>query len=814
MSNPRPRNILFLSVLLSLIGLVLYFQFMESVSPRTSAGLGLSRTDAIGHARGYLEELGFETDGLYADAIYIYNISLSIFLQQYMSLRDANRIMRQSDEPFYFWQVNVYDRSLPRGVAPQEFQVYILPNGDRAGYNRLLQPNAPGENLTEAQAGEIVSAYIDRHTVSLEGYQLQRSSANRLDNRTDWEFIWQKDEGTMGLEKTILIRLQGDEVGSAILRIQPPKAFMDEFYQEQTLFQFMTLLNYLFIFILFFLVVVTFLKRYHEGEVGVQTAVMVLIGVYIISILDHLNVFYYLGHDFGLGQMNRVNVRLVIFSISLLIIMPFFHVLTFAGWSVGESFSRTLWNEKLRGFDALLQRKIFTFPLGISLVRGYGFGMLGIGVSMFVLAFMLESFEFSALTINISGIPESFVPGLQPVLVALWVATMSEIVFRMFMISYLKGRLGKTWIGVVASVVLWTLAGMAVWSPVVSVVPGWFTIVLVACFGAWFAFLFLRYDLVTAITANFVTIALTLAMPLFVAEGRFYEVNAYLFAAFMVVPFVIGMVGVIRGKDFRYTPDTIPPHIKRISQRERMSKELEIARAVQMSLLPKETPHIEGFDIAGVCIPAQEVGGDYFDYVKIENGNLGIAIGDVSGKGVPAAIYMTLTKGVLQSHAESLISPKDVLIKVNYQLYGTIERNTFVSMVYAILDVEKKSMRYARAGHNPVMLAQLNSESIRSLLPKGIALGLDRGSVFTQSLEEHTIQLKSGDIVTFFTDGVTEARRSINSEFGEARFTDVIKRYRSQSSRTIIRQVVHEIRKFSGEYPQHDDMTIVIVKVK
>jgi len=813
MKNVDKKNILLIAIVCMAIGILLYAQYIESASPRISARLDITRSDAIEQARSYLTEREFATSDLYADAIYRYNFPINVYLQTVMSVDEANRHMRESSKPYNYWLVSLYDRSLPRNVAPEEFQVFLSPNGDLAGYNRILQATSPGSNLTEEQAYDIVTAYIEEHNIDLSEYKLQRSSAQRLDNRTDWEFFWQRESEPLGLEESFRVVLQGDEIGVSRVQISAPKSFMDDFYKHQTPYQFLMFLNYTMIFLLFFAVVITFLKRYHEGEVGIQSANMVLIGVYVIAVLDYANVFYYIGQGYGIGQMNNFNVRFVVFAISVLIILPFFNVMTFAGWSVGESYSRSLWNEKLNGFDSFLQRKFFTYPFGAAIVRGYGYGILGVGVGVAGLSYSFDMFPVETLAMNLGGITESFIPGLQPVLAGLWVAAMSEIVFRMFIISYCTSRFGKKWIGVLISIAIWILASMAVWTPLVT--PTYFPLlfVLTGLFGAYFAFLFIRYDLVTAITANFITIALTLAVPLYAAEGSFYQLQAYVFGGLMIIPLGIGFIGTLWGKPFAYSPDTIPPHIKRISQRERMSKELEIARAVQMSLLPKQTPRIEGFDIAGICIPAQEVGGDYFDYVPFENGNWGIAVGDVSGKGVPAAIYMTLTKGVLQSHAESTTSPKDVLTKVNHQLYGTIERNTFVSMVYAVLDVKKKTMRYSRAGHNPVLLTKINSESVSTLIPKGIALGLDSGTVFKDSLEENTLALHSGDIITFFTDGFTEARQSTSIEYGQERFINCIKKHRSLPSRQIIQNVVKEIRTFRGEYPQHDDMTIVIVKV-
>jgi sigma-B regulation protein RsbU (phosphoserine phosphatase) len=272
-------------------------------------------------------------------------------------------------------------------------------------------------------------------------------------------------------------------------------------------------------------------------------------------------------------------------------------------------------------------------------------------------------------------------------------------------------------------------------------------------------------------------------------------------------------VGYVKRQRFEFNLETMPTHIQRISERVRMGKELEIARRVQMSLLPKVNPIVQGYDIAGRCIPALEVGGDYYDFVNLGSKKLGLAIGDVSGKGVPAAIYMTLTKGILQSHAEDSVSPKHVLSKVNSLMYRTIERNSFVSMFYAILDIEKKTIRFSRAGQCPVIVAQRSGGRGSFLTPKGIALGLEMGKVFDAVLEEQEMKMLPGDVLVFYTDGFTEAMNGGEEEFGETRLVGAIARHRHKSAEGVIQGICDEVEDFIGGTPQHDDMTIVVVKV-
>ena len=228
-----------------------------------------------------------------------------------------------------------------------------------------------------------------------------------------------------------------------------------------------------------------------------------------------------------------------------------------------------------------------------------------------------------------------------------------------------------------------------------------------------------------------------------------------------------------RMKDKLYTLISLQ-NIQGELERERMSKELEIAHDLQRRLLPLDGFTFEGYDIAGRCIPAEEVGGDYYDFLRLKDNRLGIVIGDVSGKGVPAAIYMTLTKGIVQAFAAQAGSPKDVLEKVNSLMYGTIDKGSFMTMTYAILDPGGRTSTFARAGHNPAIAYNSASKSISHIKSQGIALGMREGTTFGSMTAEAHVDLQPDDLLVFYTDGVTEAMNKDQEEFGVDRLFEAV----------------------------------------
>lgn len=253
--------------------------------------------------------------------------------------------------------------------------------------------------------------------------------------------------------------------------------------------------------------------------------------------------------------------------------------------------------------------------------------------------------------------------------------------------------------------------------------------------------------------------------------------------------------------------------IKQVVEKELFEQELKIAHDAQMKLLPKTMPQVSSLDIQATCITANEVGGDYYDFFKLEGGKLGLAIGDVSGKGPSAAFYMAQLKGIMSSFAQTTQSPRELLIKANQALYDHIERTVFVTMNYAIIDTQTHLLTFARAGHCPPILLPGASQHWQVLEPRGLGLGMDDGQIFSENLDEAQVQLHPGDVLFLYTDGVTEARNSRNEEFQEGQVGATLTELQDDSALEIKDKFVKKLMQFVGDARQHDDLTFIIVKV-
>ncbi|MBI5020723.1 MAG: SpoIIE family protein phosphatase [Ignavibacteriales bacterium] len=245
-------------------------------------------------------------------------------------------------------------------------------------------------------------------------------------------------------------------------------------------------------------------------------------------------------------------------------------------------------------------------------------------------------------------------------------------------------------------------------------------------------------------------------------------------------------------------------------EKQKMEEQLEIARKIQQSLFPKTSPQLEHLDIAGISIPALTVGGDYFDYILLDPKRLLVVVADVSGKGMSAALYMSKIQGMIQLASHMYTTPREMLIHVNRRLYDGIERKSFITMVLALFNLENNTVQICRAGHNKAIIGSNNK--LEHLNSKGIGLGLERGPIFEENLEEVQRSLSSDSIFFFYSDGLSEAMNETQQQYGEDAICDFIKANKTINANHLQRSLVSAVKHFQGSAEQHDDITFVVVK--
>ncbi len=245
---------------------------------------------------------------------------------------------------------------------------------------------------------------------------------------------------------------------------------------------------------------------------------------------------------------------------------------------------------------------------------------------------------------------------------------------------------------------------------------------------------------------------------------------------------------------------------------ERLKHELRIAHEMQMKLMPVSLPSSDKFETDFLAFPAFEVGGDYIDYAQIDDRRYAFVVGDVSGKGTSAAFYMAYVKGVFQSLAASAKSPLEIMMAANEAVRNTLQKNFFITLIYAMLDSKTGEVSLVRAGHTPAIL--ISGKSCRLIRPSGAGLGLEDSSDFGKHLCEEKLILEHGDTMVLYTDGVTDQRDPGGNEFGEERFCNLLKNLNGESATEIKGGIIRALAEFSQGTDAVDDTTVLILKWK
>lgn len=253
-----------------------------------------------------------------------------------------------------------------------------------------------------------------------------------------------------------------------------------------------------------------------------------------------------------------------------------------------------------------------------------------------------------------------------------------------------------------------------------------------------------------------------------------------------------------------------------LMEQQKLQKELQVAQEIQQMLLPSDFPEVEGFDIGSYYEAAKEVGGDLFDFVEVDDETVGIVVADVSGKGVPGSLIMTMIRTAIRLESRGNKNPADVLARVNHFVTDDMRRGMFVTMFYVILDSRNRVIHYASAGHNPMILFRSSSKQTYYLNPSGFPVGIQLPEVdlFDKKIQTDSIRLHEDDILVLYTDGITEAMNQNRDLYREERFLDSIRNNGHLDVSEFVKSIKDDLKHFTGGAAQNDDITFVAIKEK
>ena len=498
----------------------------------------------------------------------------------------------------------------------------------------------------------------------------------------------------------------------------------------------------------------------------------------------------------------EILIRLVVFSIVAGAISIFVFMLA----GVTDSVVRENQEGKLGTLILLRHGDFQNKPMGAGLVRGTALGgiLLGLGTAA------LAAFDQLHLSLGDTFISDA---SMRPVLAG---------VFEGFEVAYFLTLL---WVVGVSSVVrrlskqaLISVALLTVTGAFIGIGPVTFEMqplgLLVGGVSALLiAWAWVRYDIVTVMTALLTSEILWSLNEGFLVSGSPAWIDVLLGALFVGSVLLLGFVGVTSKRTGKQVSNYVPEYVSEMAGQERVRRELEIAHQVQSFFLPRSMPDIGGLDIAGMCLSANEVGGDYYDFIELEDGRMAFILGDVSGKGIQAAFFMTLVKGIVQTLTRLNLSPADIMRRLNTLFCQNAPSGTFISVVYGEIDPKTGSFTFARAGHNPVIWYRAEKKMSEALRPKGMAIGFVAGDTFDNSIEEQSITLSQGDALVFYTDGFSEAMNRARVLYGDDRLVEKVSQIGGRSSAAILRLMTEDVHHFIEGMGRADDMTMAVIKL-
>lgn len=544
-----------------------------------------------------------------------------------------------------------------------------------------------------------------------------------------------------------------------------------------------------------FIIIAQFVRKLRRDELEFKRA-------FILGIIVALALFFllFLKSSEDVKQVFIVGAAAgLVGAVGILIVYP-----------TAESQCRQAWSGKLAVTDLLFQGKFWVRETGASILHSFFLG----GITLFLfggLIWLTGSLNIGSLHF-VDHLPGAF-QDLPNILSLILKNFILAVFIGFLMLSFWPGYI-KTRFPQKAVILLLTLTFIFAGLHTVFFRPASLSFLLVTPIAFTWAIIALKFNLLTIFMALFgANLFLDLVLVLLMPEGLFHLPGMLVIIGTAFI-FLLGLYLIFRPKSANDYDDYVPEYVSRIAEKERILKELEIARSVQMRFLPQKVPEFPNLEIVSLCRPAMEVGGDYYDFIQLDERYMSILIGDVSGKGVSAAFYMTMIKGIIKTLARRIREPAALLAEANEIFYDNAARDTFITVIYGVFDLQEKTLTIASAGHNPLIAYKHKKKKVETYNPGGIALGFRIGEAYTSIIKEETIPVEEGDVFVFYTDGVTEAMNTDREIFGEKRLIEIIANNSTLPPQRIEERIIEAVGDFSGEAPQHDDFTMVIVKIR
>ncbi len=707
------------------------------------------------------------------------------------------------EQDLYGWVVRVFPPGANSGEW--EYEVEVSRRGEVTGLMRKLAEAAPAGKLAVEDAKQRARTQLADAGFDLSQYGEAEVRSDERARRTDLVLHYPAKEQLLGpsMRHGLEVRFLGDQPGGYKVWTEPvdPQAvqklvgpyFLLYFAVEITLFLLLVVLGIL------------FARKYHEGEVGVRRGVQIFALVLVCGLGFLVTYAVPAAEGVSLGPTSRALTTWIMLLVRLVFgILPV-ALLGFLAWGVGESWARERWGSKVAAFDALFKGDWRNATVARSGLRGIALGLALLAV-LFAVAIPLQrlgAWPCSSLLVELQfgsagwlGIPHV----LRLLSYDLAVLLVSCLFFSTLAAQKMPPALGAIAAGVGASLIslppfmpLPVTSGAAIWllAAAVPVIVFWAT------------------DLMTALLCGLTVPAVLMSLPLILANDTGMQAQGYVPLVALALPLLLSIRQLHGGREFVYRWEDIPPHVRRIAERERQRVELETAREIQSSILPVLPPQLNGLELAHAYQPATEVGGDFYDVLALEDGRVALAVGDVAGHGVSSGLVMSMVRSALAVQVTFDPQVESVFHTLNRMVFQSARRRMLTTLTYALVDRHRGELVYASAGH--VFPYRVTRDGkVYELEAGSYPLGVRADAMPPVKTEK----LAPGDTVVLLSDGVVEAHREGNDEpFGFTRLSESLARHGPGGPQALVRGVIADVETFTKRAPREDDVTVLAARL-
>ncbi|MCU1246532.1 MAG: Serine phosphatase RsbU, regulator of sigma subunit [Acidobacteria bacterium] len=785
-----------------LLGLVVLILLLPRYRVAQPAAVSITRGQALEAADVQARKLGIPTHKAWTATVWMGSPLLEDELKG-----DAARLQRARQDPAIGprlggYRVTYYRRGLekfyPYGV------VYVTGNGDILAARMRKRTESVGAKTTEAQLRPRADAFVASRTFpGAPSPRFESARPSVLTKRIDWVFRY-RVTATSPIGN-IVPYLNVYYVGDQFAGWELIEEYADgRQYTGDNTGQFVgSLARFGTMFLVLLGLLFIFLKKYHAGEVGVGTSTLLFILALVLLLSFDVLIGASAAEGTGMGSLDAQATMFGMMAFKLLLADLPLAILIFFGWSVGESYARERWGERLASFDALLRRDPFNATVGRSVLIG-----LLCAPAVAATAFLIGLIPLSTGLAHPALGPGSelvlYLAGPLSLLVASATdALLYSVVAILFVLAFAHRR-RALWIGAVVVLLLGALGGLCE-VPIDPSLPRF-----LFGFGGTLACIaiFLAFDLLSTAVAIFAGSLITLSLPLLAStSGLMRHELLPTMAGPMILLAGFAVAALLTRREVVYTYEDLAPHVKRIVERERVKAEIDAANRIQAALLPLDTPSLAGTSVASHYRAATEIGGDYFDFLTQPSGEIGIAFGDVSGHGLTSGIVMAMAKAALLVQVNYDASPRAVLAVLNDIVMKTAPKRMLMTFFFGLLDPAAQTLRFSSAGHLDPYVYRAATRKLEALSSWGFPLGVKRRDTY----REHLVEFESGDRLILYSDGLIEALDDDGEPFGFERFEKTLLDHGHGSAEEIKKALLTAVRKFTRNRPPEDDQTLVVV---